>query len=49
MLPGGTHGATGEGNKEGNLFCEVNRDLRELARTDLETCECLKKAWVPLL
>jgi len=39
----------GEGNKEGNLFCEVNRGLRELARADLETRECLKKAWAPFM
>ena len=39
----------GEGNKEGNRFCEVNRDLRGLARTDLETRECLKKAWAPFM
>ena len=35
--------------KGGNLFCEVNRDMRELARTDRETRERLKKAWAPLL
>ena len=38
----------GEG-KDGNLFREVNRDMRELARTDRETCERLKTAWAPFL
>ena len=38
----------GEG-KDGNLFCEVNRDMRELARADRETRERLKKAWAPFL
>ena len=40
MLPGGTLWTT---------FCEVNRDLRELARADLKTRECLKKAWAPFM
>ena len=31
--------------KDGNLFCEVSRDLRELARADPYTRECLEKAW----
>ena len=36
----------GEG-KDGNLVCEVSRDMRELARADPETRERLKKAWAP--
>ena len=35
--------------KNGNLFCEVNRDMRELARADRETRERLKTAWAPFL
>ena len=35
--------------KDGNLFCEVNRDMRELARADRETRERLKTAWAPFL
>ena len=38
----------GEG-KDGNLFCEANRDMRELARADPATRERLKKAWAPFL
>ena len=39
----------GEG-KDGHLFCEVNRGLRELSRAaDLETRACLKKAWAPFM
>ena len=34
---------------EGNLFCEVSRDLRVLARTDMETRDVLKKAWAPCM
>ena len=36
----------GEG-KDGSLFCEVSRGMRELARADPETRERLKKAWAP--
>ena len=35
--------------KDGNLFCEVSRDMRELARADRETHARLKKAWAPFL
>ena len=35
--------------RKGNLFCEVNRDLRVLARADLETRYCLKKARAPFM
>ena len=38
----------GEG-KDGNLFCEINRDMWELARADRETRARLKKAWAPFL
>jgi len=37
------------GGKDGNLFCEVNRDLRELARADPYTRERLTKAWAPFM
>ena len=38
----------GEG-KDGNLFCEVSRDMRGLARADPETRGRLKKAWASFM
>ena len=35
----------GHGTKDGNLFCEVNRDLRVLARANRATRELLINTW----
>ena len=39
---------TGHG-KGGNLFCEVNRDLRKLARANLATRDLLTTTWGPFM
>ena len=37
------------GTKDGSLFCEVNRDLRELARANQATRELLINTWGPFM
>ena len=39
----------GKGTREGSLFCEVSRDLRELARANQATRELLIKTWAPFM
>ena len=39
----------GDGTKDGNLFCEVNRDLRELARANQATRELPINTWGPFV